>query len=226
MEPTYAVARAILVPWLRAWFRWNIEGQENIPSEGPALFAFNHIAFLDPLAAAYVIDARGRHPRFLAKHDLWSDRRIAWLVKGTRQIPVQRGTRAAADALRPAIEALKGGEAVVIFPEGTITTDPALNPMRPKSGVARLALGAGVPVIPCALWGTANVWGRGTKPNWRPRQDICVRIGEPMLVHGDPSSPEDWARVGDEVMRRVGVLLASIRTAVPDRRRPLRKAAA
>ena len=226
MEPTYAITRSILVPWMRTWFRWNVEGADNIPRQGPALFAFNHIAFLDPLVAAYAIDGGGRHPRFLAKHDLWSDKRVAWLVKGTRQIPVTRGTASAADALRPAIDALRGGEAIVIFPEGTITTDPTLNTMRAKSGVARLALGADVPIIPCALWGTANVWGRGTKANWRPRQDICVRIGEPMAVEGDPGSREDWTRIGDEVMRRVGVLLASIRTAVPDRRRPQRKAAA
>ena len=226
MEPTYAVARSILVPWLRAWFRWNIEGTENVPTDGPALFAFNHIAFLDPLAAAYVIDGAGRHPRFLAKHDLWDDKRIAWLLKGTRQIPVQWGSAAAKDALRPAIDALKAGETIVIFPEGTITLDPDLDPMRAKSGVARLALAAQIPVIPCALWGTANVWGRGYAPNWRPRQDLCVRIGSPLTVHGDPDSPEDWTRVGEEVMNEVRKLLASIRLAVPDRRRPSRKVAA
>jgi len=226
VEPTYAVARTLLVPWLRLWFRWNIEGLENVPQEGPGLFAFNHIAFLDPLAAAYVIDGMGRHPRFLAKHDLWADKRIGWLLRGTRQISVERSTSSAAAALKPAVEALHQGEVIVIFPEGTITSDPALNPVPAKSGVARIALAAGVPVIPCALWGTANVWGKGYAPNWRPRQDICVRIGSPLAVRGDPESPDDWDRVGEEVMREVGVLLASIRTAVPDRRRPPRKAAA
>lgn len=217
------MVRSILVPCLRFWFRWHIEGIQSIPKEGPALFAFNHIAFLDPLAAAYVIDGAGRHPRFLAKHDLWSDKRIAWMLKGTRQIPVERGSSAAREALLPAIEALRKGEAIVIFPEGTITTDPALDPMPAKSGVARIALAARVPVIPCALWGTANVWGRDYAPNWRPKQDICVRIGRPLYVEGDADSPDDWARVGEEVMREVGTLLASIRMAVPDRRRPSRK---
>jgi 1-acyl-sn-glycerol-3-phosphate acyltransferase len=114
----------------------------------------------------------------------------------------------------------------VIFPEGTITRDPDLNPMEGKTGLARLALATKVPVIPCALWGTANIWPKGYAKRWRPRQDIIVRVGEPMHLLGESDSREDWTAAVDQVMERIALLLASLRPAVPDRRRPQRRSAA
>ncbi|MDQ3940377.1 MAG: 1-acyl-sn-glycerol-3-phosphate acyltransferase [Actinomycetota bacterium] len=225
VEPTYGLARNILKPWLATWFRWNIEGIENIPRRGGALIAFNHIAYLDPLAAAYVIDKAGRIPRFLAKQELFDDRKIGWVLKGAKQIPVHRGTADAPMALDAAFDALERGELIVIFPEGTITDDPDLNPMRGKTGISRLALQSGAPVIPCGLWGTANIWPKGYAKRWRPRQDICVRVGEPLTFRGDASSRSEWERVAAEVMERIAVLVASVRPAVPDRRRAGKRAA-
>ena len=224
MEATYGLAKAILKPWLASWFRWTIEGVEHIPRRGPALVAFNHIAFLDPLASAYVIDKAGRIPRYLAKHELFEDKRIAWILRGAKQIPVRRGSADAPMALDAAFDALKRGEVIVIFPEGTITDDPDLNPMEGKTGIARLAIDSGVPVIPAALWGTANIWPKGYAKRWRPRQDIAVRVGEPMSFAGRSDSPEEWHRVANEVMEQISLLLASIRPAVPDRRRAKRAA--
>jgi 1-acyl-sn-glycerol-3-phosphate acyltransferase len=225
MEPTYAFAKGILKPWLAAWFRWNIEGLERIPREGAAIFAFNHIAYLDPFAAAYVMDRAGRRPRFLAKSELFQDKRISWILRGAKQIEVHRGSRDAPMALDYAFEALAGGEALAIFPEGTITPDPQLRPAKAKTGLARIALGSGAPVIPCGLWGTANIWGKGYKKHWRPRQDICVRIGKPLTFNGDANSREEWTLVGKEVMESISRLVASLRPVVPDRRRPKRRAA-
>jgi 1-acyl-sn-glycerol-3-phosphate acyltransferase len=201
-----------------------MEGAEKIPARGAGLIAFNHISFLDPLAAAYVVDKAGRVPRFLAKQELFDDKRIAWILRGARQIPVQRGTKDAPMALDAAFDELARGELIVIFPEGTITTDVDLNPMQGKSGLARLAVESGVPVIPCALWGTSNVWPKGYAKNWRPGQNICARVGEPMTFGGD-STPEKWRRVTSEVMDAISVLVASLRPAVPDQRRPKRRAA-
>ena len=225
MEPSYAVVRAILKPWLAAWFRWHIEGLANIPRQGPLIFAFNHIAYLDPFAAAYVLDRVGRIPRFLAKAELFDDKRIAWILRSIGQIPVKRGSATAPMALDAAFDALNRNQSVVIFPEGTITNDPDLYPMQAKTGLARLALGSGVPVVPVALWGTANIWPKGYAKRWKPRQDICASVGEPMVLSGDAESTEDWERVMREVMDRIGVLLARLRPAVPDRRRPRKKAA-
>lgn len=224
MEITYGLVRGVLKPWLATWFRWSIEGDENIPASGSALLAVNHIAFLDPLAAAYVVDRRKRIPRFLAKQELFGDKRIAWILRGAKQIPVKRGSSDAPMALDAAIKAVRGGELIVVFPEGTITTDPDLNPMEGKTGIARLALKTGAPVIPCALWGTANIWPKGYAKRWRPRQDLCVRVGEPVYFSGT-DTPDEWRRVTAEIMDRISVLVASIRPAVPDRRRFRRKAA-
>lgn len=223
-EPTYLLAKAILKPWLAAWFRWNIEGIEHIPSDSGAILAFNHIAYLDPFAAAFVVDRAKRRPRFLAKSELFEDKRIAWILRGAKQIPVKRGTAQAPMALDRAVEALRSGEIVVIFPEGTITKDPDLNPAPAKSGTARLAIATGVPVVPAALWGTANVWGKGSRKNWRPRQDICVRVGPPLDLSGHGEDPHGWTAAGEQVMAAIGLLLAGIRPAIPDRRRSRRAA--
>lgn len=227
MEPTYHLAKAILKPWLRAWFRWTIEGEERIPTRGPAILVFNHIAFLDPLAAAYVVDEARRRPRFLAKADLFEDRRIAWILRGAGQIEVKRGSREAPMALDRAFDALERGEVIVVFPEGTITDDPDLSPMEAKTGAARLALGSNASLIPCALWGTANIWPKGyAKRWWPPNQDILARVGEPMHVTGDAGSPEDWRTLSAHIMEEIGALVASLRPIVPDRRRSTRKKAA
>ena len=224
MIGTYGLLRGVLKPWLATWFRWSLEGIENIPRSGPALVAFNHIAYLDPLAAAYALDKAKRVPRFLAKHELFDDKRIAWLLRGAGQIPVKRGTADAPMALDSAFDALNRGECIVIFPEGTITRDPDLHPMEGKTGISRLAIESGVPVIPAALWGTANIWPKGYAKRWRPRQDICIRVGEARTFTGRSNSPEEWHRVAGEIMNEISLLVASIRPAVPDRRRP-RKAA-
>jgi 1-acyl-sn-glycerol-3-phosphate acyltransferase len=225
LEPLYQLARWTVVPWARVWFRWHIEGIEKIPKDGPAILAWNHVAYLDPLAISYVVVHAGRRPRFLSKAELFQDKRIGWILRGAGQIEVKRGSRAAPVALDDALAALERGEVVVIFPEGTVTTDPDLNPRPAKSGVARLALKSGVPVIPCAIWGTANVWPKGYAHRWRPRQDIVVRIGDPVPMDGDFNAPRDWQAAGRKIMDAIGVLLAGIRPAVPDRRRPKKPAA-
>lgn len=225
MESTYLIAKAILKPWLWSWFDWTLEGIENIPRKGPVLLAFNHISYLDPLAAAYVVDKAHRVPRFLAKSELFQDKKIAWVLKGAKQIEVRRGTASAPMALDNAVRSLEKGECVVVFPEGTVTTDPDLQPMRPKSGTARLSLATGAPVIPCAVWGTQNVWPKGYRKNWKPKQDVCVRIGEPLPMSGLSDDPEGWRIAGDRLMEEIGRLVASLRPVVPDRRRPKKRAA-
>ena len=225
MEPIYLLAKGILKPSLKLWFRWHIEGLEKIPRSGPVILAVNHIAYLDPFAAAYVVDAARRQPRFLAKSELFQDKRIAWILRGAKQIEVKRGTESAPMALDHAFEALRKGEVVVIFPEGTITTNPDLSPMAARTGIVRLALGSGAPVIPMGVWGTANIWGKGYAKRWWPRQELCVRIGDPMKLSGSIEEPATWKAAGAEVMEEIGRLVASLRPVIPDRRRPKKEAA-
>jgi 1-acyl-sn-glycerol-3-phosphate acyltransferase len=218
------LARSVVIPLMGAWFRWDIEGLENIPSQGPALLAFNHISYLDPLAIAYVVDRAGRRPRFLTKSELFADKRIAWALRGCGQIEVQRGTRSASAALAKALDALGRGEVIVIFPEGTVTTNPDLSPMAPRSGVTRLALAGGVPVVPGAIWGTQNVWPKGFRSNWRPRQPLTVRIGEPLPITGSLDAPHEWMAAGRRIMDEIETLAASLRPRIADHRRPRRVA--
>ncbi|TML81355.1 MAG: 1-acyl-sn-glycerol-3-phosphate acyltransferase [Actinobacteria bacterium] len=122
MEPIYVIVRSILVSVLRLLFRWKIDGVEKIPRTGPAIVAPNHISNFDPLCTAYLVDRAGRRPRYLAKASLWKNPVMRVIFSGCGQIPVERGTgndsptRAAEDALRK-------GEVVVVYPEGTITTN-------------------------------------------------------------------------------------------------------
>ncbi|MFN2488390.1 MAG: lysophospholipid acyltransferase family protein [Actinomycetota bacterium] len=214
--------QATLLPALGAWFRWTIEGSNNLPSEGPAIVASNHIAYLDPLAVGYAVNRAGRRPRFLTKSELFEDRRIGWVLRATRQIEVRRGTAQAASALDDALRALDRGELVVIFPEGTVTTDPDLRPMAARSGAVRLALRSSAPVVPCAVWGTANVWPKGAyAKRWAPRQDIAVRFGEPIAIEGSVDSPAHWRRGAAQLMDEIAMLVASLKPVVPDGRRPL-----
>ena len=225
MEPTYWIAKGILKPFLWLWFRWNIEGVEKIPRKGPVILAINHIAYLDPFAAAYLVNEAKRRPRFLAKSELFQDKRIAWILRGAKQIEVKRGTEAAPMALDKAFQALKDGEVVVIFPEGTITKNPDLSPMEARTGIVRLALGSGVPVIPVGVWGTANVWGKGYAKRWWPRQDLCLRVGDPIQLSGSIDDPGTWKAAGAEIMEAIARLVASLRPVIPDRRRPKKEAA-
>lgn len=222
-EPIYVLTRSIVVPFMHLWFRWHIEGLEHIPKDGPAIVAFNHIAYLDPLALGYVVDRAGRRPRFLSKAELFQDRRIAWILRGCGQIEVRRGTADAAAALKNALEALRRGEVIVIFPEGTVTTDPDLHPMPPKTGAARLAVLSGAPLIPGAIWGTANVWPKGHRHRWTPRQEIVVRIGEPVRLPDEVGTPAELQDAGRTIMDEIRALLAGIRPLVPDRRRRARR---
>jgi 1-acyl-sn-glycerol-3-phosphate acyltransferase len=225
MEPTYHLAKAIIWPWLNVWFRQHLEGLENIPDEGPAIIAFNHIAYLDPFLAALAVDKRGRRPRFLGKSELFQDKRVGWILKGAGQIEVKRGTPEAPVALDNAVRALEKGEIIVLFPEGTITDDPDLNMMAPKTGAARLALLSGAPLIPGGIWGTQNVWPKGhSKHWWPPRQDLLLRVGEPIELSGDPADRADAKRVGEEITQAISTLVASLRPIVPDRRRPKKAA--
>ena len=165
VDAVYSGAKGLFYPALRYGLRWTIEGEERIPRSGPVILASNHISYLDPLTLAYVADRRRRRLRFLAKAELFDKRGLGPLLRAAHQIPVQRGTTNAADALDAAVDALRRGECVAVFPEGTISLD--LEPMAGKSGTARLARRPASPVTPVGLWGSHRIMFKGRKPHWR-----------------------------------------------------------
>jgi 1-acyl-sn-glycerol-3-phosphate acyltransferase len=182
VQPVYR-RLAIFAGWLlRRLTRQDWDDAPYLPREGGAIVVANHISNADPLALAHYLIWQGRWPRFLAKIEVWSMPIAGWAVKATGQIPVRRGAHDASDSLAAAKQALAEGECVVVYPEGTITTDPDGWPMAGRTGAARLALATGAPLIPVGQWGAQRLLG-GKKPAWPrlvPRPTMTLRTGPPV----------------------------------------------
>ena len=219
IEPWMRLAETLVLPPIALWFRWRFEGLGNIPPEGPALIAGNHISYFDPLAHGYFIEKAGRRPRFLAKTELYRNLILRKVLTGARQIPVRRGSgdRAPVEA---ALTALKEGEVVVVYPESTVTRNEDLSPMQGKTGIARLALAAGVPVIPLAVWGSHHVWQRSGAKSIKCGRPIWVKAGAPFdfsVYEEEPNHPEVLRKVTDHVMGELSVLVDDLRARYPKR---------
>jgi 1-acyl-sn-glycerol-3-phosphate acyltransferase len=214
VDTLYSVTKGVFYPPLRFGLRWTIEGLERIPRDGPVILASNHVSYLDPLTLAYVADRRKRRVRFLAKAELFDKRGLGVMLRGVHQIPVQRGTSDAAHALDAAVDALRQGECVAVFPEGTISLD--LEPMVGKSGTARLARAAGVPVTPVGLWGTHRLLFKGRKPHWQWGVAQTAVVGEPVVV-GEGDVVKDGTR---RVMEAICACVARARQIYPQRPSP------
>ena len=156
--PYMRFAINVLYPLTRLLFTVRWYGLDRIPKSGGAIVAVNHISYADPIVFGRFIWDAGRVPRYLAKASLFSAPfPIGRVMTGSGQIPVHRGTADAAGALQAAVDALRGGQLVLIYPEGTVTRDPDFWPMQAKTGIARLALMVPeAPVIPVGQWGAQN----------------------------------------------------------------------
>lgn len=147
---------AILYPLDGLLFRirWRNLDRVPPPSEGGVIIALNHVSHIDTVLMARFVWQCGRIPRFMIKSGVFSKPVLGQIMRGAKQIPVYRGTTDAANSLRAAVSALAAGEAIVIYPEGTITRDPQQWPMQAKTGIARLVLlSPDTPVIPVGQWG-------------------------------------------------------------------------
>jgi 1-acyl-sn-glycerol-3-phosphate acyltransferase len=169
----------VLGPILKLLFRPWVEGAENLPKDGAAILASNHLSFSDSIFLPLSVP---RRITFLAKADYFTGRGLkgrltTWFMKGAGQVPIDRsGGRASEAALRKALEILGDGDMLGIYPEGTRSPDGRL--YRGKTGIARMALEAGVPVIPVAMINTFDVQPPGQVI---PKiQRIGIRIGEPL----------------------------------------------
>lgn len=211
----YRLAVVVVKPLLLLFTRRRWSGGENIPRSGGVIIAANHISYVDPLMVAHFVYENGRLVRFLAKHTLFEVPFIGRVFKGAQQIPVRRGTADAAAALTAAVDALHRGECVLVYPEGTATRDPHLWPMVARTGIARLALTTGVPVIPIAQWGAQQVLPYPSKrPRLLPRATIQMVAGPPVDLsrfEGKEQTAEILREATDEVMHRIREQLADLR---------------
>lgn len=183
------------------------------------MIACNHASYLDPIANAYAVVKAGRRPRFLAKRELFDAFLLKWAMPGTGQIPVERGT-GDRSPLFAAERALARGEVVVVYPEGTVTRRADGLPMEGKTGVVRLALAAGLPVIPMASWGSAAVWQKSGPGSLRPRRPVWVKVGEPVAMTGGRELIDDHDAVRAltaQVMAALTDLVVDLKARYPQR---------
>lgn len=206
---------AIVRPIMAALCKRDWRGKENLPETGGALIVANHYSFFDPISVGHFVVANGRTPRFTAKSGVFKNPVLGRLFKAAGQIPVQRGSRDAVKALLAAQEAVKSGETVIFYPEGTMTKDPDLWPMAGRTGAARIALRTGVPVIPVAQWGAQEVFAPySTKPQFFPRKTLKVVAGPALDLSRWDDRKRDRAaeqEVTEFIMDEITKLLEGLR---------------
>ena len=203
----------ILVPLFRlARWRIDVQGLEHVPRTGPALIAFNHHSYTDFIMLAWGPVLRvGRPVRFLAKREVCDSRWIGWVPRWVAAICVDRGsTTARAGALSAAEDALRAGDLVSIAPEQTISESYDLLPFR--SGVARLAMVTGAPIVPCVGWGSH----RFLTKTGRGRRVVGLPVTARFLPPVTPAPGEDAAALTDRLRTTMEEALADVQRSYPD----------
>lgn len=197
MEPAYGSLVAALRSFIFV-MGWDIRitGDEHIPASGGAVIATNHVGYLDWLFVGLAARRRGRNTRFLAKQELWGHRISGPVMRGARHIPVDR-YGSPQHSVERAVEALRRGEIVGMFPEATISR--SFVPAPGKSGSARMAMAAGVPLIPGAVWGSQRLLTKGRPRNLQRGIVITADFGEPVPYEPDESPAEVTRRLMDRI---------------------------
>lgn len=181
-----------VAPAARVLAGTTIRHPEKLPSTGAYILTPNHMSNIDPVVVGEAVWRIGRAPRFLAKASIFRVPVVGALMRAMGQIPVERGgSSRGAIPLSSAKQLVAQGQGVIVYPEGSLTRDPDLWPMRGKTGAARLALQLGVPVIPVAHWGAQVLMPVNTTTlRLRPRAHV-------ELIFGDPVDLSDLGRVAD-----------------------------
>ncbi|MFJ5106337.1 MULTISPECIES: 1-acyl-sn-glycerol-3-phosphate acyltransferase [unclassified Glutamicibacter] len=190
------------------------KGFETLPPGGYILCP-NHLTEIDPLVVGHAIYSNGRLPRWLAKESLFKIPVLGWMLRETGQVPVSRSASNAGESLAAARKVLDAGGVIVIYPEGTLTRDPALWPMVGRTGAARLALQTGAPVVPMAHWGDQELLPRYSKKMYPfPRKHVTVSVGQPVDLDDLRDGPRTRAvlqEATDRIMDAITALTAELR---------------
>lgn len=205
----------LIYPFVGLRFKLRFRHLDRVPppESGGVIIALNHVSLIDTTVMARLVWQSGRVPRFLVKSGLFHVPVLGRIVRGAGQIPVYRGTADASQSLHDAVEALERGEAIVIYPEGTITLDPEQWPMEGRTGIARLVLlSPDTPVVPVGQWGAQ----RTPRPWWRKagRRVACASVGEPLDLskyRDSESNAETLREITDVVMDAVRKQVAEVR---------------
>jgi 1-acyl-sn-glycerol-3-phosphate acyltransferase len=206
--PYRCVARAAVGLFRALDLRIDVVGQENVPATGGGVVVMNHTGYLDfALAALPFWRERGRLVRFMAKQEVFASRATGPLMRAMHHIPVDRA--AGAGSFRAAVDALRAGELVGVFPEATISRSYCLKEF--KSGATRMARAAGVPLIPVTLWGSQRVWTKGRKPTIRAARHVPISI-----TIGAPLEPGRGRGVDAGLIDAMSALLDATRARYPE----------
>lgn len=207
-----------VVPPVSLLMRIRFIDSHKLPMNGAFVLAPNHLSELDPLTVAVAVWRLGRAPRFMAKESLFKIPVLGAVLRATGMVPVSRtaGAGAAKQAMLQAQALVKDGRGLIVYPEGTLTRDPELWPMRGKTGAVRLALAGDIPLIPMAHWGTQRVLGRYAKrPSlWPLRKPVQVIIGDPIDLSDLKGREHEQAALTeatDRLMNAIAELLAEVR---------------
>ncbi|NYV73550.1 1-acyl-sn-glycerol-3-phosphate acyltransferase [Streptomyces sp. UH6] len=225
--PVYWFTAALAGTLVRAVARRDWRGRHHLPASGGYITAVNHTSYADPFSYGLFQYHSGRPARFLGKAPLFSVPVLGAALRSMGHIPVRRRTSRASDALVHAKEALARGCCVAVYPEGTFTDDPELWPSRAKTGVARLALETGAPVIPVAQWNAhelipaAGSVVRRSRP-WYRRTVLRVTAGPPVDL-SDLRGLEITAPVLEEAGLRIMDAITTLLEELREEPRPARK---
>ncbi|CAB4617592.1 MAG: 1-acyl-sn-glycerol-3-phosphate acyltransferase [Actinobacteria bacterium] len=197
--------------WKYLGLRFDFRGVENLPDKdhGGAILAINHVSYLDFALAGTAALPMKRYVRFMAKKELFDNKIAGPLLRGMHHISVDRAN--GSGSFVAALRALRDGEIIGIFPEGTISVSFEVKEL--KTGVIRLAQGAGVPVIPTVIWGSQRIWTKKVKRNLKRNNfPISVTFGEPLVF-----KKGDDIEAGEAQLRSIMLeMLHKVQSEYPD----------
>ncbi len=210
------VLAGIALPLVAIIVKFRFHDREKLPRTGAVIIAPNHFSNIDPVIVGAAVWYLGRLPRFLAKASILRVPVVGWMLRRSGQIPVERGgVSKSAESLKAAAEMVSHGRALIVYPEGSLTRDPDLWPMRGKTGAVRLALEYGIPVVPMAHWGTQEVMPRySNKISFFPRHTIHIKVGDPV----DLSAFEDLPLTSATLAAATAAVMDAITLLVEDLR--------
>ncbi|MDK1329061.1 lysophospholipid acyltransferase family protein [Arthrobacter sp. zg-Y1143] len=215
----FALLAGTLRPVFNVFLKKHWQGAENLPQDSGFIVCPNHVTEVDPVVVGHFLYNQGHPPHFMAKASLFKAPVLGPALKYSNQVPVERVTTGAAGSLNAAGKALAAGRALVIYPEGTLTRDPDLWPMKGRTGAARLALQTGVPVIPVAHWGSQDLLPRYAKrPSLFPRKEVQLVVGKPVDLSefaGRPITKAVLDAATDRIMSDLTDMVAKLRGAQP-----------
>jgi 1-acyl-sn-glycerol-3-phosphate acyltransferase len=196
--------------WKYLGLRFIIKGEEHVPRSGGAILAINHIGYLDFAISGTAALPAKRFVRYMAKKQIFDNKIAGPLMRGMHHISVDRNSGSA--SFVAALRALKSGEIVGIFPEATISKSFEIKSM--KSGAARLAIGAGVPVLPTIVWGSQRIWTKGRKRDFgRNKFPISIYVDTPL--HFTRETEVEMAEA--EIKSALEKLLRRVQDEYPDK---------